>query len=114
MPDDDLQKRLRQNESAINDLLHRTKDHEDRLNQGQRQIEANAKSISELIAVVQGVMGRKGLIGENSNHEERLAALEDWKRDIRSFIAGVAFVGAVIGSVFSTVLLWALNYFTQS
>ena len=112
MPDDH-DKRIRENEEALQQLRSQTDQHAAQLADGKAQIAANAKSISQLIAVVQGVMGRSGLIAESNNYADRLKELEDWKRDIKGFIAGVAFVGAIVGAIFSTLATWAFNHWLK-
>jgi chromosome segregation ATPase len=111
---DDLEKRIRRNEDELNALQGRVAEHEHRLDDGKQQISANANSISQLIAVVQGVMGRRGLVMEADSIADRVKAIEDWKSNMRGFIAGAAFIGGIVGSIIGAAALWLLNFLTKT
>ena len=113
MSEDPIEERLRQNEAALGQLAAKQKDHDQRLIKNDEQIAANAKSIAQLISVVQGYMGRRGLVGDSQDFDARLLELESWQKNIKGFVAGVAFVGGMVGAVLSSFLIWALKHFSN-
>lgn len=64
----------------------------------------------ELIDALMGVMGRTGLIAEHSIQEKRIEALENWRREIKAFIAGAI----AICSLVSASLTYVVMYFKGS
>jgi hypothetical protein len=52
----------------------------------------------ELIDALMGVMGRSGLISETVEHEARITVLENWKREIKAFIAGAIAICSVVSA----------------
>lgn len=64
----------------------------------------------ELIDALMGVMGRTGLIAEHGIQEKRIEALENWRREIKAFIAGAI----AICSVVSASLTYVVMYFKGS
>lgn len=64
----------------------------------------------ELIDALMGVMGRTGLIAEHNIQEKRIEALENWRREIKAFIAGAI----AICSVVSASLTYLVMFFKGS
>lgn len=64
----------------------------------------------EVIDALRGVMGRSGLISEHIIQEERITALENWKREIKAFIAGAI----AICSIVSASLTYLVMFFKGS
>lgn len=60
----------------------------------------------DVLNALNGVMGRDGLISENRELAVRVHALENWKRDIKAFIAG----GLAICSITASSLTLGLKY----
>ena len=52
----------------------------------------------EIINALKGVMGRSGLIAENIIQDDRLTSLENWRRDIKAFIAGAIAICSVVSA----------------
>jgi hypothetical protein len=52
----------------------------------------------EVIGALKGVMGRTGLIAENVAQETRIKALEDWRREIKAFIAGAIAICSLVSA----------------
>ena len=60
----------------------------------------------EVIDALKGVMGRSGLIAENIIQEERIKALEEWRRDIKAFIAGAIAICSVVSAGLTYVVMF--------
>lgn len=65
----------------------------------------------EILDVLKGIMGRPGLIKESFDLQVRVKALEDWKRDTKSFIAGVIFVTSLLSAGTATFFGYVLHLF---
>jgi len=64
----------------------------------------------DIMSALNGVMNRPGLIDESSNHELRILNLENWRREIKSFVAGVIIVCSIVSSAVTFAVTMLINY----
>lgn len=60
----------------------------------------------ELIDALMGVMGRSGLISETIAQEQRIKILEDWRRDIKAFIAGAIAICSLVSASLTYIVMF--------
>lgn len=64
----------------------------------------------EFMDLMVGIMGRPGLVAESLNLQSRVKDLEDWKRDSRSFIAGVVFISSILSGILVTAFGYLVHW----
>ena len=67
----------------------------------------------DVMGALNGVMGRKGLVVEHSEQESRIQNLEDWRRDIKSFMAGVLAICSVTSATLTLFLKYLIELWKQ-
>ena len=102
--------------TKLHDLEEDRKYYKDTIKKILENQEAQEKEIQELrnmfkdvIGALNGVMGRSGLVAEHTDQESRIHALESWKADIKSFVAGAL----AVCSITSAALTLTINHFIE-
>lgn len=111
MAEDETTRMARENRERLvhaEDILAR---HDEQLDRGSKIMEENAKQIRDMITLFGGNFGRDGLVKDVEDLKHRTKAQEDWKRDIKGFVAGAIFVSGLIGSSVAGFVVWLVQKF---
>ena len=84
---------------AINEIRLEQGELEDKLKDMSTSIASLVESNRQLVEALRGGLVGGGLIEASVKYEKRIRDLEDWKRDIRSFIAGVVCIAGLAGGL---------------